>query len=69
MMVYRFRGVGRANYASNVGNASNANNVYGVGAPNTSMNIAIRALPKGKTSSESSRLSRKSKRETKEMQT
>lgn len=32
----RFRGVGRANDADNVGNVNNANNVYGVGAPYTS---------------------------------
>lgn len=36
MTARAFRGVGRAVYAGLVGNANNANNVYGVGSSNTS---------------------------------
>lgn len=58
------RGVGRANYAGNVGLADA---VYGLASSKT-YNHIVRTLPRGRTSSESSRLSRKSERDATEMQ-
>ena len=64
MTIQAFRGVGRANNANNVGNANNANGL----ASSKTYNHIVRTLPKGKTSSKSSRLSRKSERDATEMQ-